>query len=336
MGRLTGLLGGTFDPPHLGHLLLAEHALDQLGLEAVLWVVTPRSPLKPEGDPAPADERCRMVVAAIADQPRFRLSRADLDRSPPHFAVDLLRALRADEPEADYVFLMGSDSLADLPRWRDPTTFLDQCSALGVFERPGDPVSLPELEAALPGITRKVRWLSAPPVAISGRDIRQRVRTGRSIRYLVPEPVRVLVERGGWYAEPPRVRRLGRSGRTLVGQGSPGGSLLQLLQRNLVDRPAAGTAKVVVLTPFRPGRLQREFDLFPAEGEAPPAAIAAKLHPRLRSKVGVRRRLVPPFYDGRAILRAGPINHSLLDNILAGGLESGSTGKVPCRSDQSP
>lgn len=204
MGRLTGLLGGTFDPPHLGHLLLAEHALEQLGLEAVRWVVTPRSPLKPEGDPAPEDERSRMVQAAIADQPRFRLSRADLDRQPPHYSVDLLRALRADESDVDFVFLMGSDSLADLPRWREPGAFLDLCAALGVFERPGAPANLPQLETALPGITSKVRWLSAPPVAISGRDIRQRVRDGRSIRYLVPEPVRRLIEQGGWYREPTR------------------------------------------------------------------------------------------------------------------------------------
>lgn len=197
MGGMIGILGGTFDPPHLGHLLVAENALEQLKLDRVLWVVTPRSPLKPEVDPTPAGLRAEMVEAAIAGQPNFRLSRIDMDRRPPHYTVGLLEELQRWEPGAGLVFLLGSDSLADLPRWHEPRRFVELCAALGVVERPGHPADLKALEGVIPGVSEKVRRLAAPPVAISGRDVRERVRDGRSVRYLIPEAVRrIIVERG--------------------------------------------------------------------------------------------------------------------------------------------
>jgi nicotinate-nucleotide adenylyltransferase len=205
MGRVIGLLGGTFDPPHLGHLLVAENAREQLGLERVWWVVTPRSPLKPDREPTPAEVRAEMVEAAIAGQPAFQLSRAEFERRPPYYTTRLLEALRESEPEANFVFLLGSDSLADLPRWHDPRRLVELCGALGVVERPGHAVDLEALEARVPGVAAKVRRLSAPPVAVSGGDIRARVGQGRSIRYLVPEGVRRIIEERGLY-------RGGRSG----------------------------------------------------------------------------------------------------------------------------
>ncbi|MBF8256599.1 MAG: nicotinate (nicotinamide) nucleotide adenylyltransferase, partial [Anaerolineales bacterium] len=96
---MIGVFGGTFDPPHLGHLILAEHALHELDLDAVLWVLTPRSPLKPDSDPAPVEVRARLVRAAIESNARFRISTVDIERQPPYFTVGTLERLQAAEPQ---------------------------------------------------------------------------------------------------------------------------------------------------------------------------------------------------------------------------------------------
>jgi nicotinate-nucleotide adenylyltransferase len=197
---MIGVFGGTFDPPHLGHLILAESALGELGLAEVLWVVTPRSPLKPAGHPAPVEARMRMVGAAVEAHPRFRLSTADVDRAPPYYTVDTLARLAADEPGADFVLLLGSDALHDLPRWHEPGRLVEQCAGLGVMDRPDAPADLAELSASIPGIATKTRYFRAPRIEISGQEIRRRVGAGRSIRYLVPEAVRSIIEAEGLYA----------------------------------------------------------------------------------------------------------------------------------------
>jgi nicotinate-nucleotide adenylyltransferase len=199
---MIGVFGGTFDPPHLGHLILAEAALEELGLEAVLWVLTPRSPLKPEGSPAPVGVRLRLVGSAIESNPHFRLSTVDVDRSPPYYTVDTLDGVQAAEPGANLVLLIGSDALEELPRWHEPRRLVGRCTALGVMDRPAHAPDLTRLEEAIPGIAAKVRLFRAPGVGISGRDIRRRVAEGRSIRYLVPEAVRKVIEQEGVYRGP--------------------------------------------------------------------------------------------------------------------------------------
>jgi nicotinate-nucleotide adenylyltransferase len=199
MGRVIGVFGGTFDPPHLGHLILAEHALDEFDLEAVLWVLTPRSPLKPEGRPAPVPARLRLVRAAIDSNPRFRLSTVDIDREPPYFAVGTLERLRADEPQADLIYLIGSDALQELPRWHEPQRLVALCAAIGVMDRPGHEPDLDGIDGQVPGLAAKVWPFRVPRVEISASDIRRRVSEGRSIRYLVPEAVRQLIEQEGLY-----------------------------------------------------------------------------------------------------------------------------------------
>jgi nicotinate-nucleotide adenylyltransferase len=188
MGRLIGVFGGTFDPPHLGHLILAEQALEALDLELVLWVLTPRSPLKPDGDPAPVEARGRLVEAAIADQPRFRLSRVDIDRTPPYYAVGTLEALRRLAPEESYVYLLGSDSLAALLEWHEPGRLLEMCAAIGVMLRPGHDPRLASLEERIPGIAKGAALRSPAPGDLRQRHC-DRVGLGRSIRYLVPSSV---------------------------------------------------------------------------------------------------------------------------------------------------
>jgi nicotinate-nucleotide adenylyltransferase len=196
---MIGVFGGTFDPPHLGHLILAERAAAELDLETVLWLLTPHSPLKPDDEPTPVDTRVAMVEAAIADNPRFRLSRVDLDRDPPYYAADSLERLQAALAPPGLVYLMGSDALADLPRWHDPERFVERCTAIGVMRRQAESGPPESIERAVPGVLAKVRPFLAPLVEISARDIRRRVAQGLSVRYLVPEAVRRIILAEGLY-----------------------------------------------------------------------------------------------------------------------------------------
>lgn len=198
---MIGVFGGTFDPPHLGHLILAEHALRELDLEVVLWVLTPRSPLKPDVDPAPTEIRARLVRAAIESNPRFRFSTVDIDRQPPYFTVETLERLQRAEPGAGLVYLIGSDALQELPRWHEPARLVELCAAIGVMDRPGHAADAARLEREIPGLVAKVRPFPVPRVEISARDIRRRASLGLSIRYLVPEPVRELIEQEGLYRQ---------------------------------------------------------------------------------------------------------------------------------------
>lgn len=196
-----GVFGGTFDPPHLGHLILAEAAREQLALACVLWVVAGLSPLKREQELSPVDVRIEMAQAAIAGHPAFALSRADVDRSGPHYSVDTLDVIAREHPGAELYLIMGEDSLRDLPRWHRPTELIAECR-LAVFQRPGVETDLSNLETALPGLTPRVNWVNAPQIDIASSDLRRRVRSGESIRYLVPDAVRELIEQHGLYQSP--------------------------------------------------------------------------------------------------------------------------------------
>ena len=183
-----GVLGGTFDPPHKGHLRLAAAALDQLGLSRVLWVVTADPPHKQSHEMAPVADRLAMVAAAIAGQTSFELSRVDVDRAGPHWAVDTVALLAQRHPGAEMVYLMGGDSLRDLPSWGRPNEFL-ATARLGVLRRPGDRVDLEALEKFLPGISGRVDFIEAAPDAAASYDIRRRVRDGLPVDDLLPPDV---------------------------------------------------------------------------------------------------------------------------------------------------
>ena len=198
MGRL-GVFGGTFDPPHIAHLALAAEALRQLGLERVLWVLTPVPPHKPGHAITPVETRLELVRAAIRGEPRFELSRVDIDRPPPHYALDTVRRLRETYPGAELVYLMGGDSLRDLPNWHQPQEFVAACHALGVMRRPRTRLDLERLADSLPGLLDKVRFYNAPRLDISASDIRRRVHLGHPYLYMLPATVGEIIAAQGLY-----------------------------------------------------------------------------------------------------------------------------------------
>jgi nicotinate-nucleotide adenylyltransferase len=196
MARL-GIFGGTFDPPHIGHLILAEEAYHQLNLERLLWVLTPDPPHKLDKSITPLQHRLDMLVTAISGNPHFELSTVEMDRPGPHYAVDTVRILSEQHLEVEWVYLMGGDSLRDLHTWRNPKLLVDRLAALGVMVRPGVEIDLDELDQKIPGARAKVKFIRAPLIDISASEIRQRAANGFPIRYLVPQDVfQIIIERG--------------------------------------------------------------------------------------------------------------------------------------------
>ena len=181
-----GIFGGTFDPVHVGHLAIAQAALDSAGLDRVVFVPARRSPLKTSGPIASEEDRFAMLQAAVKDEPRFSVSRVELDRPGPSFTVDTLEALAK---EGELALILGSDALADLEKWRSPERIRALASIL-VARRPGAPE---------PGPGSGARAFDAPCLDISSRELRARAKKGLSLRYLVPDDVWRHIERKGLY-----------------------------------------------------------------------------------------------------------------------------------------
>jgi len=198
-----GIYGGTFDPPHLGHLILAETAADSLRLDRVLFVPAGTPPHKAAATlRSAAEHRLAMVRLAIEGNPRFALSRVDLDRPGPHYSVDMLHLLRDEHPGAALFFLIGADSLADLPTWSRPRELIG-LACLGVMRRPGAAPDLDALEREIPGLHRRMMWLDAPTIDIAASDLARRIAAGRSVRYQIPDDVCLYIEEHGLYRNEP-------------------------------------------------------------------------------------------------------------------------------------
>jgi nicotinate-nucleotide adenylyltransferase len=194
-----GVFGGTFDPPHLGHMILAQEAHQQLGLEKVYFVLTATPPHKRDHEVSPVEFRVNLVEAAIQDNEYFVLSRVDIDRPPPHYSVDTVKILSAREPGVTWIYLMGGDSLVELPKWHDPIGFVNACDGLGVIRRPDDDVDLETLAQAIPDIRDKIFFVDAPLLEISSSGIRDRVRRSLPYRYYVLPAVFELIQKLGLY-----------------------------------------------------------------------------------------------------------------------------------------
>jgi nicotinate-nucleotide adenylyltransferase len=196
---MIGVFGGTFDPPHLGHLILADEGRSTLNLEGVLWTPVGEPPHKPDREITPPHLRVMMVQAAISGDPNFHLSLVDLDRPGPHYTIDGLALIKQQVGGKPIAYLMGSDSLADLPQWHSPAAVIQECAILGILRRAGSEPDLELLERELPGVSAKVVYFDAPRVGISGDEIRRRVGEGRSYRYLVLPRVADIIEADGLY-----------------------------------------------------------------------------------------------------------------------------------------
>ena len=196
-----GLFGGTFDPPHLGHLILASEAQAQLELDRLFWILTPEPPHKQDQAITPAEDRLAMVQLAIADNPAFELSRIELDRPGPHFTVDTIKLISEQNPDAAIVPIIGGDSLRDLPKWHEPQQIVYACHWIGVMRRPNDKPNIEELERQLPGLRSKIHYVDAPLLEIASRDIREWIAEGKSVRYYLPQPVYKYIQQHHLYQQ---------------------------------------------------------------------------------------------------------------------------------------
>jgi len=192
-----GVLGGTFDPVHLGHLLLAEEAREQLGLKRVLFVPAAQPWRKAERHISGAEHRLAMLRLATQDNDAFEVSEVELKRSGPSYTGETLAVIRDKYKDAELFFILGEDALTDLPNWRDPDRILE-LAMLAVARRPGETAANPDLVAIAPG--REV-WLSMPPIGISSSDIRERAGRGLSVRYRVPDAVERYIRKQNLYKE---------------------------------------------------------------------------------------------------------------------------------------
>jgi nicotinate-nucleotide adenylyltransferase len=184
----VGILGGTFDPIHIGHLVIAEEARIKLGLSEVLFVPAGQPWLKLDRNITAAAHRVEMVRRAIAGNPHFKLCTLEIERPSPSYTVDTLTILQKQLGSgASLFFILGRDTLAELPLWKEPQKVIRLCR-LVVPPRLGSR-DLKHLNAAIPGLLDKVIQLDMPVIGISSSEIRQRIAQGLSIRYLVPHGV---------------------------------------------------------------------------------------------------------------------------------------------------
>jgi len=187
-----GVLGGTFDPIHLGHLIVAEDIRQKLGLGEVLFVPAGRPwlKLKEEKPISAAEHRLAMVRLAIASNPCFKVSTMEIDRPGLSYSIDTVLELKAKlGAKAGIYFILGPDALAELPMWKDPARLVEICQVVGIG-RPGyAEANLRKLESSIPGVSQRIMLVDVPQIDISATEIRNRVAQGLSISYLVPEAV---------------------------------------------------------------------------------------------------------------------------------------------------
>ena len=194
-----GVLGGAFNPPHIGHMVLAQEALVQLELERVLLMPMGQAPHREIGDDPGGEARFELCEAAITGDGRMEVSRLEVDREGPSYTVDTLEALRSERPDDELFWILGGDQAAKLRSWRDPDRVLEMATIAaterGAWRRPGIFVEASHLRNS-----GRLVFFEMPPIGVSSTMIRRRVARGEPVRYLVPESVAELIEERGLYA----------------------------------------------------------------------------------------------------------------------------------------
>lgn len=195
--RRIGVMGGTFDPIHMGHLVTADEARHAFALDEVIFVPAGRPWQKEAADVSTPEDRYRMTLIATAADPGFGVSRVEIERDGPSYAIDTLRALKAAHRGAELFFITGADAILQILTWKDPGKVLAEARFIAAT-RPG--YDLERLEKELPeGLEERVITLEIPALAISSTDIRRRVGEGRPIAYLVPPGIAAYIQKAGLY-----------------------------------------------------------------------------------------------------------------------------------------
>lgn len=184
----VGLFGGSFNPPHVAHLVVAEVVRDQFGLDEVWWIPNATPPHKPNDELAAVQHRLAMTERTVEGNPAFRVCGVEVERDGVSYTVETLRVLQDQHPDTDFALILGSDSLDHFANWHRPDEIAERVPFI-VYKRPGAIESVAD-----PRFVNDVRYAAAPVMEISGTEVRARRRAGRSIRYLVPEAVRAYID----------------------------------------------------------------------------------------------------------------------------------------------
>ncbi len=184
----VGLFGGSFNPPHVAHLVVAEVVRDQFGLDEVWWIPNATPPHKPNDELAAVQHRLAMTERMVESNPAFRVCGVEVERDGVSYTVETLRVLQDQHPDTDFALILGSDSLDHFADWHRPDEIAERVPFI-VYKRPGAIESVAD-----PRFVNDVRYAAAPVMEISGTEVRARRRAGRSIRYLVPEAVRAYID----------------------------------------------------------------------------------------------------------------------------------------------
>lgn len=196
-----GLMGGTFDPIHIGHLVTAEEARQQFSLDYVIFIPAGLPPHKEKEQVSPAEHRCLMTTLAVMSNPSFIVSRVEVDQEKPSYTIDTIHHFKTrDAPGANLFFITGADAILEILTWKDYSALLTLCTFIAV-SRPEYPLEkLGEMTANLsPELKSRIHLLEIPALAISSTFIRKRVALGKTIKYLTPEPVEQYIKKHGLY-----------------------------------------------------------------------------------------------------------------------------------------
>jgi len=200
MPQRLAILGGTFDPPHFGHLALAEDVRFELGAERALLIPAAQQPFKRREESAPAADRLAMTRLSVADAPGFDVSDVEIRRGGVSYTVDTLEQLQAQHPDSELFFAVGADAALELKHWRRPERIF-QLATVVVVGRPGYVVDVAMLAPELPGARGRLRWLQGPSFDISSTELRLRLGQGRPARFWLPRPVYEYIRTHRLYQE---------------------------------------------------------------------------------------------------------------------------------------